>query len=64
MAEAFADHGTAALALITTAPLTVKEGGFVGQMIFSDIMSSKQARWLDILLDRHALPSINQERAT
>lgn len=58
MAEPFTDRRAAALALINSAPLTGKEGSFVGQMVFSDTMSEKQERWLKILLHRHALPTL------
>lgn len=47
-----------ALALLNTAELTVKEGGFVGQMAFATEMSPKQRRWFNILLDRHGLKPI------
>jgi hypothetical protein len=54
----FHDHRRAALHLIQSAELTVREGGFVGQMAFSPAMSEKQERWLRILLDRHGLPPL------
>ncbi len=57
-ASPFTDHRAAALALITAAPLSSKEGGFVGQMAFSEAMSEKQGRWFRILLDRHGLPPL------
>jgi hypothetical protein len=49
---------SAALALLNTAPLSAKEGGFVGQMAFADQMTPKQARWFDILLERHGLSAL------
>ncbi len=52
-----ADHRAAALLLLNYAPLTSKEGGFVGQMAFSDEMTPKQRRWFEILLDRYELPT-------
>lgn len=63
MADVFTDHRTAALALLNSAPLSGKEGGFVGQMAFSDSMTDKQARWFGILLVRHGLPPLADGRS-
>jgi hypothetical protein len=54
----FTSHRSAALALLNTAPLSSKEGGFVGQMAFSDEMTAKQRRWFDSLLERHGMPTV------
>lgn len=59
MVEGFDNQRTAAMALINAAPLSTKEGGFLGQMAFSDAMTEKQARWLGILLERHGLPPLD-----
>lgn len=58
MSEPFPSIRLAAMALLTSAPLSVREGGFAGQMAFSDDMTPKQARWFAILLNRHGLPPL------
>lgn len=58
MAEPFPALRPAALTLLNTAPLSVKEAGFVGQMAFAEQISPKQARWFSILLERYGLPSL------
>lgn len=63
MPEPFHDQRAAAIALINAAPLSAKEGGFLGQMAFSDSMTKKQGRWLGILLDRHGFPPLIGEHA-
>jgi hypothetical protein len=54
----FYDHQSAAMALLTSgAQLRSREGQFLGGIAFSDdLLTEKQRRWLDILLDRHGLP--------
>jgi hypothetical protein len=54
----FSTHRAAALALLNSASLTRKEGGFLGQVAFQDEVSAAQRKWLVILLDRHALPPL------
>lgn len=60
MSEPFHSHRRAVLAVLTTSELSPKQGGFLGQMAFSDEMTPKQRRWLDILLDRHGLPPLTE----
>lgn len=58
MSAPFVTHAAAALALLNAAPLSRKEGGFLGQIAFQDDISEAQRKWLVILLDRHALPPL------
>ena len=56
MSAPFQTHRAAALALLNSASLNRKEGGFLGQLAVQDELSDKQRKWLVILLDRHGLP--------
>ncbi len=56
-ADRFRDHREAAMAVLTSgAQLRRTEGQFLGGCAFDDgLLSEKQARWLDILIDRHGV---------
>lgn len=56
----FADHRTAALALLTSSVrLTCKAGSFLGQLAADPSpMTSAQADWLSKLLERAELPAL------
>ncbi len=59
MAEPFTDFRIAARALLAAENLSEREGQFCGGLAHrSAPLSPKQARWLGILLDRHALPAL------
>lgn len=52
--EPFTDIRLAARQLLTVNTLSEKEGQFLGGLCYrKDCLSEKQARWLQILLDRH-----------
>jgi hypothetical protein len=56
----FDNHRAAAMALLTRAALKPKEGGFLGQVAFSDEpLTPRQRIWLDGLLRRHSLPPLD-----
>lgn len=56
----FIDHQSAAMALLTSgAPLRAKEGQFLGGISFdANPLTDKQKNWLEILLEKHGLPSL------
>ena len=59
MAETFAHHRPAALALLSSVPaLSHKEGGFLGHVVVAPDISVRQRAWLVKLLNRHALPPL------
>lgn len=59
MRRPFTDVRAAALAVLSTADLSEKEGQFCGGIAFRrDSLTEKQANWLRILLDRHGLPPL------
>jgi hypothetical protein len=61
MTAPFDNRRRAALALINNAMLNVREAGFVGQMTVAASMSEKQARWFEILLEKHGLPPLAED---
>lgn len=64
-AQAFADHRSAALALLNSdARLTRKAGSFLGQCAAdSTPLSNAQLDWLRTLLERAELPPLSIEAA-
>lgn len=60
MTAPFTDHRAAAMALLTSgAPLKPREGQFLGGISFdANPLSDKQNNWLEILLEKHGLPSL------
>lgn len=62
MTAPFTDRRSAALALLNSAPLNIREGGFCGQMVFAGAVSEKQDRWFRILLDKHGLPPLAEDQ--
>jgi hypothetical protein len=60
MSAPFTDHRAAAMALLTSgAPLKPREGQFLGGISFdANPLSDKQHNWLEILLEKHGLPSL------
>ncbi len=59
MVEPFTHHRSAARAVLAIETLSEKEGQFCGGLAYrSAPLSDKQANWLRILLDRHALPAL------
>jgi hypothetical protein len=65
MAEPFASHRDAALALLNTGErLTRKAGSFLGQLAVDPMpMTDAQFSWLDTLLERAGLPPLADEGA-
>lgn len=62
MSEPFDDHRLAARQLLTVTTLTEREGQFLGGLCYrAATLSDKQANWLAILLDRHALQALDRE---
>lgn len=63
MLDAFTDHRSAALALLTgERRLSRKAGQFLGQLaVDPSPMSEKQAAWLDKLLGRSGLPPMERD---
>lgn len=59
MSEAFKNHRAAALAAINSgAPLSVREGQFLGSTAFNpNPLTERQERWLLALLKRLGLPT-------
>lgn len=64
----FRNHREAAMAVLTSgAPLRRNEGQFLGGVAFdTGPLTEKQARWLDILIDRYGVepPELAQAYAT
>jgi len=65
MTAPFTDHRQAAMALLTSgADLRRNEGQFLGGIAFdANPLTDKQRRWLDILLERHALEPMGGDNA-
>lgn len=62
MADPFAHHRPAALALLSSvATLSHKEGGFLGHVVVAPDISVRQRAWLVKLLERHSLPPLSED---
>ncbi|HEX8444150.1 MAG TPA: hypothetical protein VF631_10945 [Allosphingosinicella sp.] len=59
MSAPFTHHADAARALIASgADIGRKAGGFCGQIIFDPVLSERQRKWLETLLERSGLPPL------